>query len=116
VDDSLVGYGYDDDYCLRAYLAGFEAAVMPRVLMSHGDDKGASMSFPEHSNLRELYASNRGRYIRKWCTSYVGLNPLQTERLLWFVRFSFDRSPLPERARALLRGPSAGAGGSGQGT
>jgi GT2 family glycosyltransferase len=103
MDESLVGYGYDDyDYCLRAYLAGFEVVVMPRVLIAHGDDRGGSVSFREHTNIKEMFSSNRARYIRKWCTSYIGLTPAQTERMMWFARFSFERSLLPDRARSLL--------------
>lgn len=104
MDESLVGYGYDDyDYCLRAYLAGFEAVIMPRVFVAHGDDHGGSLSFREHANIREMFSSNRARYMRKWCTSYIGLTPEQTERMLWFARFSFEPSPLIDRARSHLR-------------
>jgi GT2 family glycosyltransferase len=103
LDESLDGYGYDDtDYSLRAHLAGFELIVMPDVVVAHGDDAGASASFRDVANFYEILVRNQERFLHKWSPSLLGLTSEQTDRLLWFFKFSFERSPLPARARARL--------------
>jgi GT2 family glycosyltransferase len=38
MDESFVGYGHDDDdYCIRARLAGFKTCITPQITIQHGN-------------------------------------------------------------------------------
>lgn len=83
LDEEYTGYGYEDnDYCFRTKLEGYQLAVLPRVVMAHGDDKGRSSStYSERSDFHELLEQNRRRFIAKWSLNYVGLEPAMISRL-----------------------------------
>lgn len=87
LDERFHGYGYEDnDYCMRAWQAGFELAIRPQVLMMHGDALGrASLTFRERADFLDLIVVNRRLFIAKWSCELLGLDSGQAATLNEFL-------------------------------
>lgn len=73
LDERFTGYGYEDnDYCLRAWRAGYKTGILPSVIIMHGDSSGrASMSFRSQDHFAELFRENRRRFVAKWAQALL---------------------------------------------
>ena len=87
LDESFVGYGFEDnDYCWRTWRSGFQTAILPSVLMMHGDVFGrASTTFRQRADYAQSIRANRDRFIRKWVGELLSLDGSSAETLIRLI-------------------------------